>query len=325
MKDRELRGLHNELKNLRAAVEDRTDAVDKTFDAVSTLARSLEDLVARQSRRERIVNLNSFVAYLVFTFLLGGGFFLLYHSRAGDLVADRERAVEERDAARARARDLEDRRAARVAADKKALAYYELLREGKHSEAIAAYDGLERADLSATERAVVDDGVASARAAMIDAGYLSGVDAFRRRDYEAATAELRRGLAYADEGPRAAQMRHYLGVSLHRQGSHEEAVRQLELAIAGRVEEAGIADSRYHLATALMQAGRTEDARRAFEKFASSHPAHRLAGVSRRKAAQLARAARARSRAAARAAKGSSKKAGSKGSGASGTRSGKVP
>lgn len=288
--------IDKEIASLKELVQDRTDAIDKTLDATSQVARSLETLVARQSSKNRLHQLNSFVAYCLFTLLLGTGFFLLYKSRASELEGARGQALKSALESRDRARELQDsqverKRSARIAAD-----YYELIREGRHADIISGYSALEKLTLSKTERAVFDDGLKQARVDMVDAGYLAGVDAFRRGDYEAATAELRRGLTYAEEGDRAAQMRYYLGISLSHQGSQDEAVQQLELAISGNVEQAGINDARFHLGNTLVQDGRLDEARVAFGTFANKHPNHRFAQMSRRKAAQILRAARERER-----------------------------
>src|SRR3989304_1198738 len=79
----------------------------RTHHTVLTLAAALKEVVQRQDRYERGLNLNSFVAYVLFTVLLGGGFFLLYRSRADRLVRERglalrQRAVADEEADRAR-------------------------------------------------------------------------------------------------------------------------------------------------------------------------------------------------------------------------------
>lgn len=288
--------IHKEIEELKTLLVDRTDAIDKTLDASSQVARAMEDLVARQRVKNRFQQLNSFVAYVLFTLLLGGGFYVLYHSRSVALTTARDEALHAAKEARARARDLQDSQVERKRSARAATDYYALIREGRLSEVISGYEALQELTLSATERAVFDDGLKQARMDMVDAGYRAGVEAFRRGDFEAATAELRRGLAYAEEGERAAQMRYYLGISLSRQGSQEEAIRQLELAIAGQVEQAGINDARFHLGNTFVQHGRLEEAREAYSKFASKQPRHRFAQMARRKAAQILRAARERER-----------------------------
>ena len=284
--------MHREIKELREVVEDHTEAIDKTLDASSQIARAMETLARRNKSQSRAQQLNSFVAYVLFTVLLGGAFYVLYQSRSTAITAARDEALESAQEARARARDLQDsqvdrKRSARAAAD-----FYRLIREGRSSDVISGYSALEELDLSETEREVFIDGLKNARAEMVEAGFLAGVEAFQRNDFEAATAELRRGLAYADDGERMAEMRYYLGISLSRQGSQPEAIAELEKAIEGRVEQAGMDDVRFQLANTLVKAGSLPEARQEFIKFATKHPNHRFAQMSRRKAAQILRAAK---------------------------------
>src|SRR5690348_8664036 len=76
-----------ELESLRRKVDDNAALVRRNQLALTELAENVGKLVAEQRRRERLLTLNSFVAYLLFTVLLGGGFLLLYQSRADALVA----------------------------------------------------------------------------------------------------------------------------------------------------------------------------------------------------------------------------------------------
>ena len=216
---------------------------------------------------------------------------MLYRSRAGGLVTERDTAVAARESSAERAQTLETELEARDRASQSAYGFIKLLHEDKGSEAIAAYAEIQRERLTPAEREVFADGVKKARAEIVDAGYLAGIDAFRKNDFERAVGELRRGLAYQQEGPRAAQMRYYLGVSLFKQNQHEGAARQLELALAGRVDEVGVTDARFYLAAAFEQLGRYADARSEYDKFASAHPKNQLAFAARRKAAELARMA----------------------------------
>jgi TolA-binding protein len=289
--DRDFNELRQQVAELTRRVDDQAALVRKTQTSIASLADSLGQVVARQRKGDRRIHLNSFVAYLLFTVLLGGGFFALYNARMGNMVRERDDAVAARDAARDRVAALGSEVATREAAAKKAYDFYQLLRDNKGVEAIAAHADLDTDSLTPTERELFAQEVEKARGEIVDAGYLSGIDAFRKSDYERAVTELRRGLAYQSEGTRAAQMRYYLGVALHKKGDDEEAARQIELAMAGGVEQAGHDDARYYLAAALEQLGRYADARAEYDKFASANPKSPLAVAARRKSTQLARVA----------------------------------
>jgi TolA-binding protein len=288
------RDLGAELDGLRRRLDDAAALIRRNQVALTELAESVGRLVAGQRRRERAFSLSSFGAYLIFTVLLGGGFLLLYQSRADDLVAARSRARHDREVAERRAEDLAGQLAARDAAAAAAHAFWRLLEDGQRDQAIATYPEVQAAALTPTERAVFADRERQARAAEVDAGYRVGLDAHRAGDHAAAIPALTRALGYEEEGPRAAQLRYYLGVSLLRTGAAEEAARQLELSIAGRVDGAGIVDARYWLAAALEALGRAREARAEYDRFATAQPTHPHSVTARRRSAALARVARPR-------------------------------
>jgi TolA-binding protein len=287
--ERDFNELRGEVDELRRRLDEHGALLRRTHQGVTGLADSVGQVVSRQRRRDRGVNLNSFVAYLLFTLLIGTGFFALYRSRAGDLVDGRDAAVRERDEARARVTELLGEVAERDAAAQAAHDYYALLRDNRRGDAISRYPEVERSQLTPTERELFAAGVQRARSEMVDAGYLSGLDAYRQGEHERAISELSTALAYEDEGPRAAQMRYYLGLALAAQGDHAGAARALELSLAGRIDKSGVTDARFHLAAALEALGDHERARAEYDRFAGAHPGNPLAGSARRKSAQLAR------------------------------------
>ena len=279
-----------ELEALRRKVDDNAALIRRNQLSLSELTDSLGKLVTSQRRRERSFTLSSFVAYLLFTVLLGGGFFALYSQRAGELVAQRNRAQDDLKVAVAHAQELEADVAARKEAADAAHEYWKLLEEGKNDAAIAAYGTLP-ASLTPTERDLFAARVKEARGEIVNAGYLAGLDAFRAGKLKDAIPELTRALAYEQEGPRAAQMRYYLGVAEVKTGVAEDAAHQLELALAGRVDENGVVDARYYLAVALEKLGRLDEARAEYDKFATAQPTHPLSVAARRKSMALARKA----------------------------------
>jgi tetratricopeptide (TPR) repeat protein len=110
------------LDGLRRRLDDQASQTRKTQAQVTQLAESIAALVEAGRRRSRWLNINSFVAYLIFTILLGGAFYFVFQSRAEELVASRDRAVAERDKAaseRDSAIKRADEAAARLAAAQK--------------------------------------------------------------------------------------------------------------------------------------------------------------------------------------------------------------
>jgi len=283
-----------DLRDTRRDLAEVHAVATRTNNAVLTLAASLKEVVQRQDRYERGLNLNSFVAYVLFTVLLGGGFFLLYRSRADRLVRERDLALRQRAVADEEADRARKALAGREEAERRARDFWQLLAGGRKAEAIAGYPEIAHEPLTPVEAQVFQEAVARARAELVDAGWAEGLEAYRAGQWKRAAGAFKRALAYEEEGPRAAQMRYYHGIALHKQGDYAEAARQLEQAVAGGAERTVGPDARFYLASALEMLRQDDRARAEFEKFAAAHPSNPLEGVARRKAREIAlRAARA--------------------------------
>jgi TolA-binding protein len=275
------------LKDLRREVAESHAVVVRTSNSVTTLAASLKEVITRQSRYDRGLNLNSFVAYVLFTALLGAGFFMLYRTRADQLVTERDQALRGQKSAIDEAQVARAELGQRDAAEKKALEYWTLIAGGKREEAIARYPEVLHARLTPVEAQVFEQSLSRARAEIVDAGHAEGLEAFQGAQWKRAAASFKKGLTYEEEGPRAAQMRYYYGVSLHKLGDFSEASRQLELSIAGGAERTVAGDARYYLAGAYEQLRQFDKARSEYEKFANGHSLNPWAGTARRKAFEM--------------------------------------
>ena len=274
--------------------------VSRTHNAVVTLAASLKEVVERQDRYERGLNLNSFVAYVLFTVLLGGGFFLLYRSRADSIGDERDAAIRLREEAEARTIEIEKRLAARDEAQKKAEDFWRLLETGQRAEAIGRYADVARSPLTAVEAQVFEQGVKRARAELVDLSFAEGVEAFKAQQWKRATTSFKRALSFEETGPRAVQMRYYQGVSLVKQGDYAEALRHLEQAVEGGVDRnMAFADARFYLANALEMLKQDDRAKGEYERFANGHWGHPLTMTALKRARAIGMKGRAEAAAAA--------------------------
>jgi len=277
------------LESLRRRLDDQAALGRKTQAQVAQLAESIAALVAHQRRRSLWLNVNSFVAYVVFTILCGAGCYLLYLSRAHELGAARERAVAERDAAVRRADELTGRAAGRDAAEGKAWEVYQLLDAGKRADAVTRLDALRDQPLSKTERAVLSARVHETRASEVDAALRAAAAAIKAgRPAELAAQvikPLEAALGSEPPGARAATMHYYLGVA-YAKTELDKAIAHLQQAVAGEVEQE---DARFQLASVLDRSGAFALARAEYDRFATAHPQSALAVFAMRRSATLAR------------------------------------
>ena len=272
------------LDGLRRKLDDQVAQTRRTQVQVSQLAESIGALVEAQRRRTRGLNLNSFVAYLVFTTLCASGAYLLYRSRAADLVEGRDKAASERDAAVRRADEATTRAVARDAADAKVLEIYTLLEAGKRTDAAKRLAELDGAPIPKPEHDLLAARVKQADTIAVDAAMKTASAAFKAQKFGDSIAPLEQALTIEATGPRAAEMHYMIGVARSRANELPAAITQLDAAIAGDVAED---DARFQLASVLDRAGQWGKARGEYDKFATAHPQHPFAVFAMRRSATL--------------------------------------
>lgn len=274
------------LEGLRRRLDDQASNGRKTQQQVAQLTESIAALVEHQRQRTRGINLNSFVAYLIFTILCGAGFYYVYQSRANELVEARDHAVKERDDAFHRADDLTAKATAREQADTRAWEVYQLLEAGKRREATAKLDALGALPLSRTERAILAARAHETQVMEVDAALKAATAAFKAGRYADVIAPLEAALVGEPSGARAASMRYFLGIAYAKAGTLDKAIAYLDAALAGDVEHD---DARFQLASALDRAGQIARARAEYDRFSTAHPQSQFAQFAMRRSATLAK------------------------------------
>jgi hypothetical protein len=275
-----------EIALLRRRLEDLATQQRKSHTAVQQLADSVAALVGAHRKRIKGLNLNSFVAYLIFTVLLGTAFYMMYARRAGALAGELQQLRDERDRAAQGARAEEEERKRAQLLSQRALELFELYQRGDTAAALARHGSLV-GKLSPLEEAALLSARQQAAQASFDRSLRDGLAAFRAGSFAAAVEPLRvAAAAGAAAGPRLGEAHYYLGLSLARSGEPGAAISALDAALAASVD---IEDARYQLATTLDRAGQLTRARAEYETFASGHPKHAMAVFAVRRAAVLAR------------------------------------
>ena len=274
------------LEALRRRLDDQGALGRKTQVQVVELANSIGALVAEQRRRAKWANLNSFVAYVLFTLLVGAGFYMLYRSRAHELVEARDSAQRERDQAVKHADELSAKATARDAADTKAWDIYQLLEAGKRSEAAGKLGSLADLPLSRTERAVLAARAHETQVMEVDAALKAAAASFKAGRHAEVIAPLEAALVSEPAGARASTMRYYLGVAYAKANQLDKATQLLGAALAADVDQE---DARFQLASALDRAGQYAKARTEYDRFATAHPQSQLAVFAMRRSATLVR------------------------------------
>ena len=244
---------------------------------------------ARSSRHNggenRWLNINSFVAYLIFTVLCGGAFYFLYESRTREIVGARDTAAADRDVAAKRANDAQAKLAARDAADAKAYDTWALFEAGKRDDATTHLAELGNAPLSKLDREVLAARSKQAELVQVDAALKTANAQMRAGNFAQVVTTLEAGLKLAGAAPRVGEMNYVIGMAQLRTNELDKAIAHFQAAVAADVGEE---DARFQLASTLDKVGQWGKARVEYNRFATAHPQSAFAVVALRRAAILA-------------------------------------
>jgi tetratricopeptide (TPR) repeat protein len=274
------------LDALRRKLDDQAAQTRKTSAQVQQLADSIAALVGEQRKRSRWLNVNSFIAYLMFTLLCAGAFYFVYQSRAREVVSARDRAASDRDTAVRRADEANAKLAARDAADAKAWDTWQALEAGKKDDALKKLADLKAAPLSKFDHEVLAARAKQAEMMQVDAAMKAANTAFKAGRYGEVVVTLESALNLQGAAPRVPEMHYLIGLAHLRANEIDKAVPQLETAVGGDV---GDEDARFQLASALDRVGQWSKARAEYDRFATAHPQNPSAVLAMRRSATLAR------------------------------------
>ena len=274
------------LDALRRKLDDQGTQTRKTSVQVQQLADSIAALVDGQRKRSRWLNVNSFVAYLMFTLLCAGAFYFVYQSRVHEVVSARDRAATDRDAAVRRADEANGKLAARDAADAKAWDVWQALEAGKKDDATKKLAELKTAPLSKFEHEVLAQRAKQAEMMQVDAAMKAANTAFKAGRYGEVVVTLESALNLQGAASRVPEIHYLIGLAQLRANEVDKAVPHLEIAVGGDV---GDDDARFQLASALDRVGQWSKARAEYDRFATAHPQSPSAAGAMRRSATLAR------------------------------------
>jgi tetratricopeptide (TPR) repeat protein len=274
------------LDALRRKLDDQGAQTRKTSAQVQQLADSIAALVDAQRKRSRWLNVNSFVAYLMFTLLCAGAFYFVYQSRVHEVVSARDRAATDRDAAVRRADEANGKLGARDAADAKAWEAWQALEAGKKDDATKKIGELKTAPLSRFEHEVLAQRAKQAEMMQVDAAMKAANTAFKAGRYGEVVVTLESALGLQGAVSRVPELHYLIGLAQLRANEVDKAVPHLEIAVSGEV---GDDDARFQLASALDRIGQWAKARSEYDRFATAHPQSPSAAGAMRRSATLAR------------------------------------
>ena len=178
-----------ELREIKREIIESRGLVIKTNNLTNALSADIKSIAKRQEVYERRLTINSATAYVVFVLVTFTALKFAWDARVDAIKTETEQKSSENERLRKEARETQKRDDDRARAEMKASEYYELMRQGKRTELVAAYDTIKKEPITKAEQAVFADGVDRVRNELALLQFQQGADKARvQRWQEAATA-----------------------------------------------------------------------------------------------------------------------------------------
>ncbi len=269
----------------REIIESRGLSI-KTNNLTAALAADVKAIARRQASYERRLTVNSATAYVLFVVVIFGGIKLWLDASIREnrtelrgLQRDREQAQRELQTA---LREKEERQQL----DRRAQAFYDLVRDGRKQEVVETWEQLRRERLSPVEAAMFQDVVDRFRTDLSVAAFERGIEHARMARYAEATEAYEEAVRLKEDAGHVPSVRLALADALRHLGRQREALVILQIVSDGADREAAD-DALFKMAQCQVDLQLFGDARNTLRNLTRRFPHGSIANDARTYLAEL--------------------------------------
>lgn len=269
----------------REIIESRGLSI-KTNNLTAALAADVKSIARRQASYERRLTVNSATAYVLFVVLTFGGIKLWLDASIREHRAELRGIQREREQSQRELQTSLREKEERQQLDRRAQAFYDLVRDGRKQEAVEAWEQLRRERLSPVEAAMFQDVVDRFRTDLSVAAFERGIEHARMARYAEATEAYEEAVRLKEDAGHVPQVRLALADALRHLGRQREAVVILQLVSDGADREAAD-DALYKMAQCQVDLQLFGDARNTLRALTRRFPHGSIANEARTYLAEL--------------------------------------
>lgn len=227
------RDADDEFREIKREIIESRGLVIKTHNATNALAADVKAVARRQAAYERRLSVNSAVAYVLFTALTFGGLKLWLDASVRERSSENHGLQAQIDRLRNENTTLQRERDERAQLETRALAFYDLIREGKRQEAVETWASLRRERLPSAEAAFFQDSVDRFRTDLSVNAYERGLEHARLARYVQANESFEEAVRLREDAAHIPRVKLAQGDALRHLGRHREAIVVLQTVADG--------------------------------------------------------------------------------------------
>jgi TolA-binding protein len=219
-----MREVDDELGEIKREIIESRGLVIKTNNLTNALSADIKSIAKRQQSYERRLSWNSATAYVVFVLVVFTALKFAWDARVDYVTAETQQKAAENDRLRKETREAQKKEEDQARAEMKAQAFYELVRQGKRTEAVKAFETLKDEPITRTELAFFSDAVDRARNELAAQNYQLGQEKARLQRWQEAATAFEESLEDKSDSAVSANAKLGLAESYRHLGRQREAI-----------------------------------------------------------------------------------------------------
>jgi TolA-binding protein len=271
-----MRASEEDLLDIKRELIESRGLVIKTNNLAAALSSDLRSIAKRQQGYERRISWNSATAYIVFVVVVFGALKLAWDSRLDQVASKSEQLNAENERVRKEMGELRKQAEDRARAESKAAQFYDLLRQGKRSDVVDAFEQVKKESLSRAELAMFSDAVERTKNELAAQLYGQGLEKMRIQRWQEAASAFEEALRHKEESSVSPQIRLALAEVYRKLNRQKDAILILSALSDNPVNKEIHDDALYHLAWCQMDIQAWNDAKDTWRLLLRKHPDSRF-------------------------------------------------
>ncbi len=279
--------MDEELREIKREIIESRGLVIKTNNLTNALSADIKSIAKRQQTYERRLTFNSATAYIVFVFVVFTALKFAWDARVDAIKSETEAKTSENDRLRKEAREMQQRDEDRARAEMKAAQFYDLIRQGKKTEAVDQWETLRKEPITKAEQAAFTDAVEHFKNELALVSFQTATDKARLQRWQEAATAYEDSLHYKDDSTSAPSVRLGLADAYRHLGRQRDAIPLLSQLSETSPDKEIQDDALYQLAFCQMDVQAWNDAKNTWRALIRRFPDSHFTPEGRLQLAQL--------------------------------------
>jgi TolA-binding protein len=264
--------MNEEITEIKKEIVESRALSIRTNNLMNSLAADIKAIAKKQAGYERRMNINSAVAYVLYTVLIFVGLKLAYDWQVAKIEKEKEITLKQQKEMKNELATMKKEKSSREKAESKIEEFYTMIRDGRKEEAISAYEEVVKFPLTESEKSIFRDKVNTMRAELSLEKYQNGLDLARQKKWPESEDLYRQAIALKEDATHIASVRLELAISLRMQGRQKEAIVVLSDLLGTTLDREIADDAMYQLGVCYGEVHKIDEAQKTLRSLIEKFP-----------------------------------------------------